>query len=90
MRLIDADALKEMARRVVVKDKGAITECVVDTAVAMVEELADHMPTIDHVKHGKWIHDDFGFHCSECWAMYPEEITDEINYCPNCGARMDE
>lgn len=37
---------------------------------------------------GKWIHDDFGFHCSECWASYPEEITDELNECPNCGADM--
>ena len=39
-------------------------------------------------KVGKWIHDDFGYHCSECWTRYPNEITDELNYCPNCGARM--
>lgn len=41
-------------------------------------------------KRGKWIYDDFGYHCSECWTRYPNEITDELNYCPNCGAQMDE
>ena len=54
------------------------------------------------VRHGKWIygenesgHD--GYYCSQCgehvrWR-YGEEDIDFIrsyNYCPNCGARMDE
>lgn len=56
-------------------------------------------PTIDAVpvRHGKWIHDGYDnphgidwMHCSECGTRYvncPASIT---NYCPNCGARMDE
>lgn len=52
-------------------------------------DILEHLPTIDPVKHGEWIVDDFGFHCSECWTRYPSEITDELNYCPNCGARME-
>lgn len=51
--------------------------------------LSMGIEALKELKSGKWIHDDFGWHCSECWAKYPEEITDELNYCPNCGARMD-
>lgn len=39
------------------------------------------------VKHGRWIdnkHTDTAI-CSECKCVF----TDEINYCPKCGARMD-
>lgn len=44
-------------------------------------------------KHGKWIWDDEGFHCSECWfhayGNTGEVISGEYKSCPNCGARMD-
>lgn len=45
------------------------------------------------VRHGRWIptHDADKLRCSRCdvihlIAQYPHG---EINYCPNCGARMD-
>lgn len=39
-------------------------------------------------KHGRWIEDEYGIpHCSECKAI---NNTVYRNYCPNCGARMDE
>ena len=58
-------------------------------------------PTADvvEVRHGRWIptyHTYYNrdgacqiadeFHCSEC-GIYSR---DEFNYCPNCGAKMDE
>lgn len=44
-------------------------------------------PTIDAepVRHGKWVIEDGHVCCSECG-----EISKEYNYCPYCGARMDE
>ena len=51
-------------------------------------------PTIDQVKHGKWINlisdpkhlvsEDM---CSECGQI--RKGYSSCNYCPNCGARMD-
>ena len=47
------------------------------------------------VRHGRWIklyHDNYK--CSECGAWWGSDYNDEIinnfNYCPNCGAKMDE
>ena len=57
------------------------------------------VPTIDTVKHGKWIDEpvykqtmdgktwDGYTYCSECGKMHEYEYRS--NYCPNCGARMD-
>ena len=47
------------------------------------------------VKHGKWIYDDeaypggnpYGhYNCDQCG----ESVPHKTNYCPNCGAKMDE
>lgn len=47
------------------------------------------------IKHGRWIklyHDNYK--CSECGAWwgsdYNDEVINDFNYCPNCGAKMDE
>ena len=52
------------------------------------------MPSIDPVKHGKWVIDWFQvgnaipkYICSEC-GYY--NGTARTNFCPNCGARMDK
>lgn len=50
------------------------------------------------VRHGKWADDAMGvLRCSECNAQAPwkygRDYIDyrwKANYCPNCGARMDE
>lgn len=59
------------------------------------EDAADcirYMDTVDvaPVVHGRWImHDDeFGLTC-ECSACHIETMGDG-NYCPNCGAKMDD
>ena len=62
-------------------------------------DLVKEMPTIDAepVKHGKWIYKGVrgrfpACECSVCgnvenadWAV----LGDNVNYCPNCGAKMD-
>ena len=44
------------------------------------------LPSIDAVKHGRWIRlGDNSYKCSECG----EVSCCFANYCPDCGARMD-
>jgi len=60
-----------------------------------VEQWLEHLDAVP-VRHGKWIHEVRytidslhsyqQYKCSECDMAY---ITN-TNYCPNCGARMDE
>lgn len=55
---------------------------------------------IEPVKHRKWIehHEPFTWMgyttwtCSECGYKvgYEKDIKNMTNYCPNCGAKMDE
>lgn len=49
---------------------------------------------VEPVRHGRWIWDDEGFHCSECWIhAYGdtcEVLSGNYHYCPNCGAKMEE
>lgn len=85
MRLIDADALK------------LDIMCVYGSNPQYINWL-NHAPTVDAepVRHGKWIHEVRytidslhsyqQYRCSECDMTY---ITN-TNYCPHCGARMDE
>lgn len=50
------------------------------------------------VKHGRWIEDqwidyDLYLKCSKCGVMVMDAFFDDIgdwNYCPNCGARMED
>lgn len=52
------------------------------------------MPTIEERKKGKWIWDDEGYHCSECffhaYGNTLECYEGIYRYCPNCGADMRE
>ena len=59
-----------------------------DEAVTRVENF----PAADvvEVRHGRWIatHDEF---CSCSVCKYPVYVAwGQTNYCPNCGAQMDE
>ena len=67
--------------------------CVYDVSASEVindfENVIEAVPTADveSVEHGHWIdnkHTDTAI-CSECKCVF----TDETNYCPNCGAKMD-
>lgn len=84
-RLINADALKKHY---------AWWE---DDRQKLFDSIVDSQPTVDAapVRHGRWIsrpapsNSYCGYLiCSNCG----EEVNDayEYNYCPHCGARMDE
>lgn len=63
-------------------------------------DAIDELPSIDPVKHGKWIKNEgrCGWHCSACatddvyafeWNSDKGENELQDHYCPNCGALMD-
>ena len=57
----------------------------------------ESFPTADvaPVVHGKWISENYHgyewiFVCSNCGYIDGYPFNDRSNYCPNCGAKMDE
>ena len=55
----------------------------------------EEAPTVDAepVRHGHWVDEIGMILCSECgdaWGTEDEEMVRSFNYCPNCGAKMDE
>lgn len=67
-----------------------------DFANKEVWHALEEAPAADVVErnNGKWIWDDEGYHCSECFyhadGNTAEIYSGQYNYCPNCGARMEE
>lgn len=68
-------------------------------------EMLYYMPAADvvEVRHGRWDDSKVAFHrvCSECGAVVRQDVSlvyllecmekvGALNYCPNCGAKMDE
>ena len=96
MRLIDADALKEYVKEQTNLPLPKSRLYMVVPVEDFITNLIDNQPTVDAepVKHGRWIEvsDGSGYvgepceACSVCGMQtdYPS------NYCPNCGAKMDE
>lgn len=106
MRLIDADAL-DWER--IEHEHGARHEAVVDC-----EQMVEKAPTIDPVRHGRWIvgtkrkfidlenadrqYKELGYPhrsyanmiCSCCRMTTMVDDTIKYDYCPHCGAKMDE
>lgn len=86
MRLIDADALEQAA--IERHKSGLLTKSEAET----VADMALNAPTIDPVKHGRWISvdDDEPWlkECSECETLVDNPETG-WDYCPSCGAKMD-
>ena len=89
MRLIDADALIEEVLALPNCQNGFSDtydkSCIID--------VVNEQPIIEERKHGKWIYNpkdalEMMFNlpkCSECG----HESSDALNYCPNCGSRME-
>lgn len=82
-RLINAYACMEQMKNMSVEyDAKTVQRCI---------EIVSNAPTIDAelVRHGKWKDIRCGIGtCSECGNRYGS--VDVMNYCPACGARMDE
>lgn len=97
MRLIDGDVLMELyANRLELlceRYGPDSSECGV---LAGAMKLLEAQPTIDERKKGEWIEvEDFynriRGRCSVCgWEshMYEDDVVG-MNYCPNCGARLE-
>ena len=100
MRPIDADALlaqmkeyyEKLAEEANMTGDRAICVTWHDAVI-----LIKSAPTVDAVpvRHGKWIKwfedaDGQWMRCSECQMMFYVGKGRDGNYCPNCGARMDE
>ena len=92
MRLIDADDLLE--RMKFFKDSGGYTNWEL-----LAFEMVDASPTVDTERHGHWIPvnpDVYGaeqFECSVCGVYSGDGLCRkelDYEYCPNCGASMDE
>ena len=89
MRLIDADAL--------IADCNIYNSWDAQIVKDVVKAWIDDQNTIDvePVRHGHWKHDETGANfCSVC-NEYPYDdgeyhLVWHTNYCPNCGAKMDE
>lgn len=83
MRPIDADALFDA-----LYDNEFQTLCPLDE----VSDVIDAAPTLDYapVRHGEWEDDSYVWRCNLCkkWFMV-EDCDGEMNFCPNCGAKMD-
>ena len=84
-RLIDADALKAHYAWW----QGGTAEMTLDEAKRDFDTIVDIQPTVEAepIKHGRWIFERNVrmWFCSEC-HLYG---VADMNYCPNCGARMD-
>ena len=80
MRLIDADKL-ESGELIIPTLYGGY-----EYVEVFYKDDVDNAPTVDAIKHGHWITDMGGCWCSVC-NEYSDYSTD---YCPNCGAKMNE
>lgn len=83
-RLIDADEFERFLMNL--PDEVLCEDC----CYVVVNEMRKQ-PTIDTVKHGKWIEDKERdmLRCSVCQNFYVENYMFWFKYCPECGARMD-
>ena len=90
MRLIDADEL----RKEINKQAYPHSDSTANDIYFSVLHLLTDAPTVDIVRHGKWLGNDDSWWCSECKTencfAYSEELKRFTDlYCPHCGARMD-
>jgi hypothetical protein len=88
MRLIDADALRISALDATKSSEFAFDNCF---PYWQFSKCIKEAPTIDPVKHGRWIKGTSfgGVRCSECDYGSIIMLHYSSKYCPNCGARMD-
>lgn len=87
MKLIDADALIEKFR--LDTDYSRYTAIWADSLKEWIKEQPDMNLYFAPLFHAKWYIDDYGFtRCSNCEE--PPNDGAESEYCPNCGAKMDE
>ena len=82
IRLIDAEAFQKFIEK---QDESA------DYTIFHFEEWLEQQPTIETkpVVHAHWKRKNNEMKCSNCEFIYYSN-HDDFNFCPNCGAQMDE
>ena len=91
-RLIDADAFRREIDTYPPFDKETQdSNAMANLAKDILLVALNNMPTVDAepVRHGKWIEYPIADGMNQCSACGVLRFG-ESNYCPNCGARMDE
>lgn len=100
-RLISADKAKEVLKHLLYEtamNNLDIADIYEDIAEKRLNTWIELIPTADAVKHGHWIFrpDNSEGICSCChYPIYGKPYNGHYlivpyNYCPNCGAKMDE
>ena len=89
MKVIDAYAL--LKKITSINTSGRYSFCRgVYTVAEIVLEFIKNSPTVDTVKHGRWKkHNSIFSICSNCYYMVDTSCGNRVNYCSNCGAKMD-
>jgi DNA-directed RNA polymerase subunit RPC12/RpoP len=95
MRLIDADALekflKRLRRELPKESRDFFTR---DEMILNFQQYVHMQPTIDAVPvvRGEWIEHEDEMECPQCGYFwnYCDNDTERFNYCPNCGAKMED
>ena len=100
MRLIDAEALKNIYAQIIAKleavSDGNIIPLIAKMAISALMDCIEYQPTIEAkpVVHAHWEYRTWeGDFCSNCGesaieGRYAYQVLS--NYCPFCGAQMDE
>ena len=86
MRLIDANELEKKLCEDCIGDRVCERRCYEVTMIR-------GMPTVDAVKHGHWTDrakSIIGVPTEACSVCAEWSIGFDKDYCPNCGAKMDE
>lgn len=100
-RLIDADALERIVEEKFHEHYGNTVYQFIHDFFRFVIRQIRKAPTIDPESlrpHGRWEFFDFAsptVECSICgalagWNVAEEYHCDRTNFCPNCGAKMDD
>lgn len=96
MRLIEADELRNRFQNLSYDDWNQGISTSWAEAYSEFADMIDDMPTVEAepVRHGHWkkLYTN-NYKCSVCgswWTDNGDTYLIEFNYCPNCGAKMDE
>ena len=90
-KYIDAEQLED-----VVTDLNSKGWGITRNDFKLIDRVLFEFPAADvvEVKHGRWVGiDDYPhetWECDQCGCIYEEMTSWVPNYCPNCGASMDE
>ena len=86
MKLIDRESLVEHMRKAYEGHKKIGFKWDLISTVAVIGAEEEITPDAQPIRHGHWDSRQLVYECSECGHMG----YSNMNYCPNCGAKMDE